>query len=247
MSAKKAFKAIPLPDQIAEYLRDKIIRWEYAPRQRIAELTLAEELGVSRGPIREAFRILEKAMLLELTPRHGARVTELTPSFIEALYDLLTELYSFLVRKAAEVRTEADLKAIEEVFQRAEEAANNSDPEGYYEACFQFSSVVTKSVGNPLVERVLNDLEANFRRSTFAIFARGIEDIKKNAKLLRRLTQHVKAHDAKLAAETMRAYFLSEKNYAMKIAMQDTENSKAGNGKQRLQRAENMVSKIPLK
>jgi DNA-binding GntR family transcriptional regulator len=231
LHAKKTFKAIPLPEQIAEYLREKIIRWEYAPGQRIAELSLAEELNVSRGPIREAFRILEKAMLLELTPRHGARVTELSPSFIEALYDLLTELYSFLVGKAAETRTEEDLPAIEEVIQRAEEAAKNSDPEGYYEACFQYSSVARRVVGNPLVDRVLNELEANFRRTTFAIFSRGIEDIKKNAKVLRRMTQHIKAQEARLAAETMRTYFLNEKNYAMKIAMRDTNNSRVSRAK----------------
>jgi hypothetical protein len=73
-----------LSEQIAGYLRVQIIRGELAPGERILEAKLAETMEVSRGPIREALRSLEKTRLIELTPRRGARVTEMSPVDIES-------------------------------------------------------------------------------------------------------------------------------------------------------------------
>ena len=62
--------------QVAQYVSEKIIRSEFKPGEKIQEEKLAEELGVSRSPVRESLRILEKARLVEVVPRHGAHVTE---------------------------------------------------------------------------------------------------------------------------------------------------------------------------
>ncbi|MFW6284555.1 MAG: GntR family transcriptional regulator, partial [Desulfosalsimonas sp.] len=64
-----------LAEQIAAYLEDRIIRLEIKPGQRIREAAVAEELGVSRSPVREALRILENNLVVEIIPRRGARVT----------------------------------------------------------------------------------------------------------------------------------------------------------------------------
>ena len=69
-----------LSEQIAEYISDRIIRMEIKPGERILETNIAKEFGVSRSPIREALRILEKTRLLELIPRRGARVAEMSGS-----------------------------------------------------------------------------------------------------------------------------------------------------------------------
>ncbi|MDD5030802.1 MAG: GntR family transcriptional regulator, partial [Rhodoferax sp.] len=66
-----------VPEQIAGRIGDRILGSAVAPGERIAEQELADEFGVSRGPIREALRILEREGLVTLLPRRGAIVTEL--------------------------------------------------------------------------------------------------------------------------------------------------------------------------
>ena len=88
-----------LPDQIADYLLGKIVRLEIEPGERILEKELAEELGVSRSPIREALRILEKTGLVEIVPRHGARAAWLSEENIDSFYDVFTLLFTHVVRR----------------------------------------------------------------------------------------------------------------------------------------------------
>jgi DNA-binding GntR family transcriptional regulator len=88
-----------LSDQIADHLIEKVIRFEIMPGERILEQKVAEELGVSRSPVREAFRILEKTGLVELIPRCGVRVTSVTTSSIDAYCDVFTLLFGHVVRR----------------------------------------------------------------------------------------------------------------------------------------------------
>jgi DNA-binding GntR family transcriptional regulator len=66
-----------LAEQIAQYLSDKIILFQLKPGERLIEEDLARDLGVSRSPLREALRILEKKWLVDLIPRREARVSVL--------------------------------------------------------------------------------------------------------------------------------------------------------------------------
>ena len=92
------FKAsVNLSDQIRDHISERIITMQLKPGERVLEAKLSEELGVSRGPIREALRILEKDMLVELIPRKGARVTGLTEESVKNFYDILVEFLSILV------------------------------------------------------------------------------------------------------------------------------------------------------
>ena len=91
-----------LPEQLTRDIADKIIRNQLKPGERILEARLAEEMGVSRSPLREALRILEKQKLVELIPRKGARVTQISASHIEWFYDIFEVLYGLVARKAAE-------------------------------------------------------------------------------------------------------------------------------------------------
>ncbi|MBU1170838.1 MAG: GntR family transcriptional regulator [Proteobacteria bacterium] len=88
-----------LSDQIADYLIDKVIHLEIAPGERILEQKVARELGVSRSPVREAFRILEQTGLVELIPRCGVRVTGLSEKSIDAYCDVFSLLFGHVVRR----------------------------------------------------------------------------------------------------------------------------------------------------
>jgi DNA-binding GntR family transcriptional regulator len=86
-------------EQITSHIENQIVTLKLKPGQRILESKLAEEMGVSRGPIRDSLRRLERNWLVEVFPRRGARVTELTEHYINSLYDVLFELFIVFVRK----------------------------------------------------------------------------------------------------------------------------------------------------
>ena len=73
----------PLPDLVMQALSEKIITNQLKPGERINEARIAEEFGISRSPVREAIRLLEKNRLVEIVPRKGARVTPITDQYIE--------------------------------------------------------------------------------------------------------------------------------------------------------------------
>lgn len=212
-----AFRAESLPEQIARYLTDKIVRGELGAGDRIVEQSLAEELKVSRGPIREALRILEKSMLLDLTPRHGARVTELSPAFVNWLYDILTELYALLARKAAQNHDAGDLEDMRSAVAKIQEAVEDEDPREYYDAIFEFAAVAMRASRNPLLARILADLEPSTRRVQYATLSRRTHDLRENMKYFQNTGRHVENGDAESAYRTIHDYAQNEKQFAVRI------------------------------
>ena len=67
-----------LAEKISQHLSDRIIRMEIKPGERLLEIKIAEELGVSQSPVREALRILEKKPFFRIMPRNGTYVTEIS-------------------------------------------------------------------------------------------------------------------------------------------------------------------------
>lgn len=88
-----------ISEQISNYIGEQIITLKLKPGQRILESQLAEEMGVSRGPIRDSLRKLERSCLVELFPRREARVTDLTEDYINSIFNVLNDLYVSFVRE----------------------------------------------------------------------------------------------------------------------------------------------------
>ncbi len=88
-----------ISEQITNHIEESIITLKLKPGQRILESQLAEEMGVSRGPIRDSLRKLERSCLVELFPRREARVTELTEDYINSIFNVLNDLYVSFVRE----------------------------------------------------------------------------------------------------------------------------------------------------
>lgn len=206
-----------LAEQIAEHLRTQIIRSERMPGEKIQEERIAEQLGVSRSPVREALRILEKDRLVQVIPRHGARVTEMTASFVDCLYDIFGELYALGAKRFAENGAEEDRTNLRAVTERLEACAGRDDILGYYEAVMEYASVGRRGSKNPLLESMLIELDASMRRAEYASVSVQVGDLKKNAAFLKRITKYA-ANEGKgeMAAETVRAYFRKEKQFVVK-------------------------------
>jgi DNA-binding GntR family transcriptional regulator len=92
--------ALPLPQQIADHLGHLIMNGECPPGSRLKEEKFADLYRVSRGPVREAFRILERRGFVEIVPRHGARVLVFDPADLDALFRVRAVLLGLAARQA---------------------------------------------------------------------------------------------------------------------------------------------------
>ena len=93
-----------LPEQIAERIFAAIANGEYAPGERIREETLAEQFEVSRGPVREALRILEKDSVVRILPNRGAHVTQLSIKEVGDIFEIRRDLVGAMVRRLDRAR-----------------------------------------------------------------------------------------------------------------------------------------------
>lgn len=204
--------------QIAQYVSDKIIRFELNPGEKIQEERLAEELGVSRSPVREALRILEKDRLVEVVPRHGARVTEMSETFVDSLFDILGELYALGAKRFAERSTEEDRKRLYAAQEQLNRAAEEGDILGYYRAFLEYARAGMQGSKNPLLEEmVLGNLDTSMRRAEYAAVSIQVGNLKKNADFFKRITKYAaKEGNGEMAAKTVRAFFEHEKEYVLK-------------------------------
>ncbi len=206
-----------LPDILTRDISEKIIRNEIKPGQRILESKIAEEMGVSRSPVREALRILEKNRLVELIPRKGARVTEITAQHIEWYYDIYEALYSLVARKAAENANEDDIKRMQEALKNIEIAAANGDVEAYYNGTFEFAAVGMQAARNPLLEQMVMELWPSNRRIQFASLMFRVDDLKKNVIFFQKAAEYAENGKASEAENIIRKYAHNEKAFALKI------------------------------
>lgn len=113
---------LPLRDVVFNTLRDAILTGKLQPGERLMENQLAEKLGVSRTPVREALRMLELENLVELVPRKGAQVLDMSEKDIVNILEVrgvLEGLATSLACKKMTTEQLAELKALEERFEKA--------------------------------------------------------------------------------------------------------------------------------
>lgn len=206
-----------LPDILTRDISEKIIRNEIKPGERILESKIAEEMGVSRSPVREALRILEKNKLVELIPRKGARVTEITAQHIEWYYDIYEALYALVAQKAAKNATEEDRKNMWQALDAMIIAAENGDVEAYYNGIFEYAAVALQGAKNPLLEQMVMELWPSNRRIQFASLLRRADDLKKNVIFFKKASEYVENNDCVKAEEIIRQYAYNEKAFALKL------------------------------
>ena len=115
---------------VGEQLRAAIASGELPAGERLNEVAVAKRLGVSPTPVREAFRDLEQAGLIDVVPYRGARVRPLTERDLSEIYSLRAHLEQMGMRLAYERLAEADFEELSELIRLMEECARAGDPAG---------------------------------------------------------------------------------------------------------------------
>jgi len=153
-SSAYAISHQPLGQTVADRLRSLILSGEIPAGQHLIETDLAAKMGVSRGPIREAITKLEHEGFVQIVPRQGAFVLEITPESIHERYEMRRLLEVYAVRRAAESRDPDHLRALEEWARQTERSIRERDLETFYTSQYQFHRQVVQMAGMPLLLRM---------------------------------------------------------------------------------------------
>jgi DNA-binding GntR family transcriptional regulator len=160
-----------LREKILETIRDAILKGTLKPGERVSEPDLAERFGISRTPIREAFRQLESEGYLEVIPRKGAVVASLSERDIEEFYAIKILLEGFAARMAAENLSAKDLERLESINARLKQIAKEGDVKNFFRVHNEFHEVFIKAAGNEKLYEMINQLVMRFKRLRLASLA----------------------------------------------------------------------------
>lgn len=155
---------LPLRDVVFHTLREAILRGELKPGERLMELQLAAQLGVSRTPIREAIRMLEQEGLAVTMPRKGAEVAKMTLKGMEDVLEIREALDILACQLACDRITDELLVTLEEKKKAFEASLETKDVKVIADADISFHDVIYEATGNPKLIALLSNLREQIYR-----------------------------------------------------------------------------------
>lgn len=155
---------LPLRDVVFETLRDAILKGDIKPGERLMEMKLANKLGVSRTPIREAIRMLELEGLAVTVPRKGAEVARMTEKDMEDVLQIRESLEILAGSLSCDKATEEQLIQIEAEAGAFEEAALHQNLDEVVAADVRFHDAIYQATDNPKLQSMLSNLRKQVYR-----------------------------------------------------------------------------------
>jgi len=184
---------MPLRDVVFNTLRQAIIKGELKPGEKLLEIALADQLGVSRTPVREAIRKLELEGLVVMVPRKGATVAGITKKHLMDVLEIRRALEELAIELACErISAEklAELKAIEKCIKDAKDSDDSFELSDLDE---KFHEIIYSGTNNPRLIQML----ANLREQMYRYRLEYIRALDKRQKLVSEHNRIVKALETK--------------------------------------------------
>ncbi len=185
---------MPLREVVFLTLRKKILRGELQPGERLMEISLANSLGVSRTPIREAIRMLEHEGLVVMRARRGAQVAKITAQELNDVLEVRKSLEVLAIQKACERMTDEDIRKLREnadYFNKLVQS-NEADLTVLAEADVSFHDVIYEGTKNRRLIQIL----ANLREQMYRFRIEYLKDgavrenlVEEHAEILRAVTE----------------------------------------------------------
>lgn len=193
-----------LAESIFHRLLTQIYNGEIAAGTELKEASLAEEYGVSRGPVREAIRRLQGFQLVTREPYQRARVVELTPDFVRQLFEVRMALESMACNLAGQRMSDEELRRIGEELE--ENRTRSISSASATDKVFDFHERIVRGCGNDrIIEMLCGDLYhllRTYRKRSAAMPERKGQPYQEHWQILRAL----QARDGQLAESLMRAH-----------------------------------------
>ncbi|MCW2844465.1 MAG: GntR family transcriptional regulator [Nocardioides sp.] len=160
-----AFDRSLLRDEVFRRLRDAIVDGTFAPGEQLRDLELADWLGVSRTPVREALLRLGEAGLVSSSPGRSTVVTTLDLRAVRDARDVVAAMHEVAVREAVAQLTSQDIRAMKDANRRFRAALKDGDVEAALAADDDLHSVPVRVAGNRAIEAVLDQFTPVLRRA----------------------------------------------------------------------------------
>lgn len=155
---------LPLRDVVFNTLRQAILRGELKPGERLMEIQLANKLGVSRTPIREAIRKLELEGLVLMIPRKGAEVADITEKSLKDVLEVRRALEELSVKLTCDRITKEEIKELEQAAENFKKTLKSKDITEIAEADVRFHDVIYTATKNQKLIQLLNNLHEQMYR-----------------------------------------------------------------------------------
>ena len=133
----------------------------------LAGLRIAKELDVSRGSVREALLLLQRTHLIEIFPRRGAIVSEMSAQQVRALFDSSSLLLGYIVQRIADTWRVHEAEALQQLLLQLAEQCRLGNTEKFYDLIFQYLAQQPDMVGNLYLMKFYQELLPSLRRSYF--------------------------------------------------------------------------------
>jgi DNA-binding GntR family transcriptional regulator len=158
---------LPLRDVVFNTLRQEILTGKLKPGERLMEIHLANKLGVSRTPIREAIRKLELEGLVIMIPRRGAEVAQITLKSLEDVMEVRRALDVLAIELACDRMGADDFERLGQACEAFNQAVKTRDTRRMAEADVAFHDIIVVSTGNTRLIQLVNNLSEQMYRYRF--------------------------------------------------------------------------------
>lgn len=155
---------LPLRDVVFNTLRQAILRGELKPGERLMEIQLANKLGVSRTPIREAIRKLELEGLVLMIPRKGAEVADISEKSLRDVLEVRKALEELAVQLACDKITEEKIVDLKKAAEDFKKILKSKDITEIAEADVRFHDIIFMATDNQKLVQLLNNLREQMYR-----------------------------------------------------------------------------------
>lgn len=201
----------PLRELVLDAIRNAIMNGSLQPRERLMEIQLAEELGVSRTPIREALRKLELEGFIVMVPRKGAYVADLTFKDIADVFEIRAALEGLAAGLAAERITEEELESMERLLVGKQEAITSGDIDRLVEVDTSFHELLYKASRNERLANIISNLREQiqrFRLTSLSFPGRNKESLQEH----KQLVEAIQSRDSQLARHLAQEHIENAEN-----------------------------------
>ncbi len=197
-----------LAEQIAQHVGQQIICGKLSPQARVQEQKIAQELTVSRGSVREALLILARRHLVDILPRRGAVVSQLTAYHVECVHDVYVPLITLFVQRVAVLASESDLNLIAGEIQSISKmiARNNPRPDEIIRGFEKLAWIGSRVNDNIYLHEILEDFHALIARIGYLGMQSRLGASGKTHEFLTALLEAVRCKNEAAVAQLIKAY-----------------------------------------
>ena len=203
-------KAHSLPGLVQREIERMILAGDLAAGAQLREAEVAAMLGVSRGPVREAFRALEESGLVRLEKNRGVFVRQIDVDEADDIFEVRAVLDEFAGRRAAQSASPSEAAQLRDLVLRMEKAVGRGDVDAYHDANLAFHDRIVELAGNPklitLYRRLVNELHLHRRT---ALQQAGILPL--SMREHRAIVEHIAARQAAAAGRALYEHAMSSR------------------------------------